>query len=166
MKVLTVILIGFLFISCSSKSDKEVFEDASKYLKEDRIAESIAEYEKLILEFPESQLAPQSISQLAAIYHSKKDPALTEQESLTKADSLFYSIYLKYPESEQAPLGLFMAGFIQANELNEFQRATNTYNAFLEKYSDHDLAVSAKEELENMGLSPEEILRKSIANQD
>jgi hypothetical protein len=34
---------------------------------------------------------------------------------------------------------------------------------FIEKYPDHELAASAKEELENMGLTPEEILQKNLA---
>ena len=37
------------------------------------------------------------------------------------------------------------------------------YNLFLEKYPSHPLAVSAKEELNNMGLTPEEILKQNEA---
>ena len=33
----------------------------------------------------------------------------------------------------------------------------------METFPDHELAASAKEELDNMGLTPEEILRKNIA---
>lgn len=167
MKLISLILLtGFLIISCSGKTDKELFDEAKLYFEENKIAESIAAYEKVITDFPESNFAPQAMNQLAGIYHSKKVQTISEKESLVKADSLFYSIFLKYPESEEAPLGLFMAGFIQANEMGDYQRATSTYNSFLEKYSEHELAVSAKEELENMGLSPEEILRKNLTQQE
>ena len=161
-----LLLIGFILVACSSKSDKQLFDEAAKYFEEDKIPESIAAYEKLATDFPGSELAPKAISQLAGIYHSKKVAALSERESLMKADSLFYSVYLKYPDNEQTPLALFMSGFIQANELSDYQRATDTYNIFLEKYSNHELAVSAREELENIGLSPEEILRKNLAKQE
>jgi len=60
-------------------------------------------------------------------------------------------------------MGLFMAGFVLANELNMYNEATETYNYFIEKFPEHELAASAKEELDNMGLTPEEILRKNIA---
>ncbi|HSL90057.1 MAG TPA: tetratricopeptide repeat protein [Ignavibacteriaceae bacterium] len=167
MKLLSILfLIAFILISCSSKSDKQLFDEAAKYFEEDKIPESIATYEILVEEYPESELAPQAISQVAGIYHSKKVATVSERESLIKADSLFHSVYLKYPNSDHAPLALFMSGFIQANELADYQRATDTYNTFLEVYLEHELAVSAREELENMGLSPEEILRKNLAKQE
>lgn len=167
MKLISLILLtGFILISCSSKTDEELFAEAKLYFEENKIPESIAEYEKVIADFPESKFAPQAMNQLAGIYHSKKVQTISEKEALVKADSLFYSIFLKYPESEEAPLGLFMAGFIQANEMGDYQRATSTYNSFLNKYPQHELAVSAKEELENMGLSPEEILRKNLTQQE
>jgi outer membrane protein assembly factor BamD (BamD/ComL family) len=167
MKLFSLILIlSLVLISCSSKSDKELFADAAKYLEEEKILESVEAYNKVIEDFPESELAPQAMTQLAGIYHGKKVQTLSESESLLKADSIFNSIYLTYPESDEAPLGLFMSGFIQANELEDFQRATVTYNTFLEKYPNHELAVSAKEELENMGLSPEEILKRNLSKQE
>ncbi len=167
MKLLSVfLLVGFVFISCSTKSDQDLFSDAAKFFEEDKIPESIAAYEKVVKDFPESELAPKALTQLAGMYHGKKVQTLSERESLQKADSLFYIIFEKYPTSEEAPLGLFMAGFIQANELGDYQRATSTYNSFLEKYPEHELAVSAKEELDNMGLSPEEILRKNLTQQE
>ncbi|MFO7526110.1 MAG: tetratricopeptide repeat protein [Ignavibacteriaceae bacterium] len=161
-----ILLIGFFMVSCSSKTDKELFAEATKYFEENKIPEAITAYEKIVEDFPKSNLAPQAITQLAGIYHGKKIQTMAETESLAKADSLFYLIYLKYPDSQEAPLGLFMAGFIQANELGDYQRATLTYNSFLEKYPEHELAVSAKEELDNMGLTPEEILRKNLATQE
>lgn len=163
---LFVFLIGILFISCSSKTDKQLFEEAAKNLEEEKIPESINAYQNLINDFPDSDLAPKSFTQLAGIYHSKKLTSLSELESLQIADSLFYTVHIKYPESVEAPLGLFMAGFIQANELGNYQKATETYNKFLVMYPQHELAVSAREELENMGLSPEEILRKNVTSQE
>jgi TolA-binding protein len=70
-------------------------------------------------------------------------------------------VYEKYPDSEEAPKSLFMSGFILANDLMLYDKATSSYNLFLEKYPSHPLAVSAKEELDNMGLSPEEILKRT-----
>ena len=51
-----------------------------------------------------------------------------------------------------------MAGFVEANNLYNFSEATKTYQLFLDKYPTHQLALSAKEELNNMGRSPEDIL--------
>lgn len=167
MKSITLILlVGFIVISCSTKSDRDIFDGATKLLEENKIPESISEFEKIVTDFPESELAAQALIQLAGIYHGKKLPTVSPRVSLEKADSLFYLVYQKYPNSNDAPLGLFMSGFIQANELEDYQKATATYNTFLNKYPDHEMAISAKQELENMGLTPEEILRKNLAKQE
>ena len=50
---------------------------------------------------------------------------------------------------------------LYADDLMKYDEATSSYNLFLEKYPSHPLAVSAKEELDNMGLSPEEILKRT-----
>jgi len=59
-----------------------------------------------------------------------------------------------------------MAGFILANDLNMYNEATEAYNLFMETFPKHELAASAKEELDNMGLTPEEILQKNIAKEE
>jgi hypothetical protein len=43
----------------------------------------------------------------------------------------------------------------------KFDEATKSYKLFLEKYPNDPLAVSAKEELDNMGIPPEEILKRT-----
>jgi hypothetical protein len=53
-----------------------------------------------------------------------------------------------------------MSGFIEANNLHQFDEATKTYRIFLEKYPDHELAESAKQELNTMGQAPDEILKQ------
>ncbi|MCW9065762.1 MAG: hypothetical protein OQJ78_05645, partial [Ignavibacteriaceae bacterium] len=71
-----------------------------------------------------------------------------------------------YPSSEYAPSGLFMAGFISANELNNYEAATIIYQQFLKEYPNNELAASAQAELDNMGLSPEDILKKNMAKEN
>jgi len=141
------------------------------YLLEDiseneSLLKSIELYEKLIKKYPEDVLAPEATVRLAAIYQNKLVKNISENESLLKSVELFKSIYEKHPGSEQAPLGLFMAGFVQSNELQDFEDASETYNLFLKVFPDHELAASAKEELDNMGLTPEEILQKNLARQE
>ncbi len=156
-----------LFVSCSSdKTAEDYYKDAQKYSQERKIPEAVNAYETLLMEFPDDTLAPVATAELAAIYQNKMVKNLSEKESIQKAVELYKSIYQKYPESDEAPMGLFMAGFLQANELKDFNAATETYNFFLEKFPNHELATSAKEELDNMGLSPEEILKKNLAEKD
>ena len=155
-----------LLIGCSNnKSAADLFNDGEAYLEESKIPEAVNSYETLIKEYPDDTLAPDATARLASIYQNKQVKNVSETQSLLKSVELFRSIYDKYPKSEQAPMGLFMAGFVEANELNDYDAATKTYNLFLKTFPDHELATSAKEELDNMGLTPEEILKKNIARE-
>jgi len=155
-----------LLIGCSNKkSAVDLFNDGEAFLNESNIPEAVSSFETLISDYPDDNLAPDATARLASIYQNKQVKNVPETESLMKSIELFRSIYEKYPDSEQAPMGLFMAGFVEANELQNYEAATVTYNLFLKTYPDHELATSAKEELDNMGLTPEEILKKNITRE-
>lgn len=166
MKSILSILILLLVVGCSpKKSDKELFEDAKKNLKEDKISEAVVTFEELVNDNPESKLAPEALSELASIYQNKLVKSLSEKENLEKAVTAFKRIHTEYPKSDYAPSGLFMAGFINANELKNFDEATSIYKQFLQEYPDNELAASAQAELDNMGLTPEEILQNKLAKE-
>lgn len=156
---------ALIFFSCSKTSDKEYMQMASDSAKNGNISEAISFYQNLLEEYPESELAPDAIVQQATLYHGNKINNISPQESLTKAAELFISVSEKYPNSRQAPQSLFMAGFVYANDIKDYNKAKVVYNMFLKKYPDHELAASAKEELNYMGLTAEEILKKKIAAQ-
>jgi len=164
--VLLFIVASFIFFNCSDKkSASELYNDGEKFSGEQNYSEAAKSFEELLTEFPDDTLAPITTAKIASMYQNKLVPNIAEIESFRKAAELFKSIYQKFPDSEQSPTGLFMAGFVEANELNDFDSATKTYNLFIEIYPDHELVVSAKEELENMGLTPEEILQKNLSRQ-
>lgn len=166
MKSIISLIILLLLVGCSSKkSEKELFDEAQKNLKEDKIPEAIMAFEELVSGYSESELAPEALSQLASIYQNKLVKNLSEKENLEKAVTFFKKIHDEYPESSYAPTGLFMAGFINANELKNYKEAAALYNQFLQEYPDDELATSAQSELDNMGLSPEDILKKNMANE-
>jgi TolA-binding protein len=161
-KFLSVVLILFL-VSCS-KSNETEFNRASELLKENKIEEAIEVFEK-IAQSNDSKYSPEALAQLAAIYQGKLSNNISPTESAEKAQFYFRTIYDKYPQSPLAPKALFMSAFILANELNKYEQATKEYNLFLEKFPDNELASSAKQELEYIGLSPDEILKKKMAKQ-
>ena len=164
-KYLFLVFIPLLIISCSKTSDQEYFDQAKKLLDEKKTTEAVTSLEDLVSKYPESEIAPAALVQLAQIYQNQLDKNLKPAESFKKAEKYFMQVYEKYPDSEEAPKALFMSGFILANDLMKYDEATSSYNLFLEKYPSHPLAVSAKEELDNMGLTPEEILKRTEAAQ-
>ncbi len=158
--LLFVFTVGVLFSGCSKKSDVEYMDTAANSVKQNNIPQAVEAYENLIREYPQSPKAPDAMFQLATLYQNKLVKNISEQESLNKAVEIFKNVFDKYPGSQIAPKSLFMAGFILANDIHDFNQATTIFNLFLQKYPNNELAASAKEELNNMGLSPEEILQK------
>ncbi len=158
--LISVLVLSLILIGCSKETDKGYFDKASNDKKTNNMAEAVNNYETLVKEYPKSDLAPEALYQLGLIYQNKLVKTLSEKESLQKSVETYRSVYEKYPQSKRAPMSLFMSGFILANDLNNYDKATETYNLFLQKYPKHELATSAKEELEHMGLSPEQILEK------
>jgi TolA-binding protein len=161
MKKLTLlVLIIIAVVSCSKMNDQDYLNRAESEVKDKKINEAVADLQTLLKEFPESKLAPKALVQLATIYQGQLVKGLTMRESFDKSQKYFKEVYDKYQNSEEAPSALFMSSFILANHLHRFDEATAGYKLFIEKYPDNPLVVSAKDELDNMGLSPEEILKK------
>lgn len=153
-------------VGCSAKkTDKQLFDEAQNFLKQDKVPEAVMAFEMIVNDHSDSEIAPEALSQLAGLYQNKLIKSISERENLEKAIELFKKLHNDYPKTTFAPSGLFMAGFINANELQKYDEATKLYKQFLEEYPEDELAASAKAELDNMGLSPEEILMKNMAKE-
>jgi len=166
ISLLSALILSFIIIGCTKKTDQYYMDLGNTNLQQKNYEAAAAAFSSLVVEYPSSQLAPGAIFNLATIYQNqfiKKDPAngsmLTQEESLHEASDLFRSVYDKYPQNSIAPKALFLSGFILANDLRDFTNATSTFNLFLKQYPDNELAASVKEELDNMGLTPEEIIQ-------
>ena len=159
--ILFLLALSVLLFGCAKKKQAvEYMKEAKAGIEQKKIPETVKAYETLLSQFPDDSLAPIALYQLATLYQNKMVPNFKEIESLEKAVTLFKSVFDKYPESKQAPVSLFMAGFIQGNDLKKYQEATATYTLFLQKYPQSDMAPAAKDEIDNMGLTPEQIIAK------
>jgi len=63
----------------------------------------------------------------------------------------FKNIVHYYPQGKRAAESLFMMGFINANDLKKYDDAKKYYTEFIQKYPKHELAPSARYELDNLG---------------
>jgi TolA-binding protein len=164
MKKLFLLLISGLFlIGCSSKTAEEYKNTAEEHLQNNNIVQAVEAYENLVREYPRSEYTSEALYKLGSLYQSKMISDMTPAQSLEKAADTFRLLQEKHPKDSRAPMALFMAAYIKANELNNYQEATELYNLFLKKYPKHELASSAAQELEIMGLSPDEVLEKKTA---
>ncbi len=77
-----------------------------------------------------------------------------------EAYKTYNDIYENYPDFEKRPEALFMCGFMAENDMKEFDLATEYYQKFLIEFPDHELADDVQFSLNNMGKTPEEIVRQ------
>lgn len=163
---LIFILTLILLFACSSQQDKTLFESAKENIEQTNFVEALNQFEQLVQDYPESKYKPAALFEIGKLYHGGVVKNISQQQSFERAIENYNKVYTDYPDSSFAPNALFMVAFIQANELKQLDAARDTYNLFIEKYPDNEMVISAKEELENLGLSAEEILRKKIAKKD
>lgn len=164
MKKYSYYLIALIFaalINGCGKNNAELWTEAVELQKNNKTEEALKVYQELVDEFPDSYEAPKAMFEIAKINHSKGMKS-SDHAALNKAMENYKKVYENYPSSEEAPKALFMVGFIQSNDLGNFDAARETYKIFIEKYPKHEMSQSAQKEIDNMGLSPEEILRRNL----
>ena len=83
--------------------------------------------------------------------HFDKAQAYMEQQNWMEAEKAFDSLNSKFPNGTFAAKSLFMVGYINANHLNNLDKARQYYGKFLETYPDHDLADDAQYEIDHLG---------------
>ncbi len=89
------------------------------------------------------------LMQAAGVAKTSNDP--------NKAIQLYYMVAEKLPPHAAQANALFMVGFIY-NELGDLTKAKATYEDFLRRYPNNQLAESARMEIKNLGKTPEQIL--------
>lgn len=160
MKSYFVFFTLFLFFYGCGKTEKDQFEEANRLVQEKKYSEAKTAFENVVKEFPAGETAPRAVYEIAKLYQAGLITGVDQTASQQKAVDYFQKVFVDYPKSEIAPSALFMSGFIQANTLGKYNEATITYKKFLEVFPNSELADAAKAELDNMGLSPEEIIAK------
>jgi tetratricopeptide (TPR) repeat protein len=60
----------------------------------------------------------------------------------------------EYPDHHLTPKTLFMIGFTYAEQLNDYRKARDAYNRYLDKYPEGEMAESVRFELETLGMRP------------
>lgn len=59
-----------------------------------------------------------------------------------------------YPDHPITPKTLFLIGFTYAEQLNDYNKARDAYNAYLQMFPDGEMAEAVRIELQTLGLRP------------
>ncbi len=163
LRTIPIIILGLIFTFCSSKNPGELYNSAMKNINEKKYTEAVSELKKIVNENAKSKLEAKAIYKLAKLYHGHAIKSISQNKSLQEAVKYYKLLYKKYPNFEGSAGALFMAGFIQANELQNYKAAKETYNQFIKSYPKSELITSAKEEIKNLGVPPADILKNKIS---
>lgn len=162
-----LIIIVFSMVSCQQEKtvdlekqitdlEKKLYENQSGIIDKKDAANIIHLYKQYVIENPSDEKAPVYLFKAADVsinvFHS--------QQTI----SLFNELLEQYPDYEKAPQALFLKAFTFENYLNQIDSAKVSYELFLQKYPNHSFANDAEVSLNNLGKSPEEIIR-SFKNQ-
>ncbi len=164
VKIILSFVLVFMLAGCSGKNEAGLWKEGKELIKQKKYSEAAASFKSLLDKFPDGEHAADAMFELAKLYQGKVLKNIDEKESLKEAVNYYKKIFEKYPKAKVAPSALFMAGFIEANELGDLEAAKKTYNLYLENFPDGELADDAKIELANLGKSPEEILMEKLKN--
>ncbi|MCE1189171.1 MAG: tetratricopeptide repeat protein [Ignavibacteria bacterium] len=156
-----LVLIALVLIGCSKRSEKNYLDSASEKMRNNDISGCIVEYQKLIQDYPSSLNSLAALDSLIYIYQNGLEKSLSRQAAQQKVVECYSTISKNFPESDQGKVAMFMVGFIQANELQQYDAAKKSYQAFLDKNPNHPMAPAARTELENIGKSAEDILKSA-----
>ena len=116
-------------------------------------------YLQVFNDFQGSPEAGKACLELGKYYQSMLDVNLPKEPSMKKAISYYSTVVDKYSQLPEAETAAFMIAFIQANEFNQQDSAKVSYEAFIKKYPNSKLALSARAELQILGKRPEELIK-------
>lgn len=72
---------------------------------------------------------------------------------------VLYKLVAGKPDFRKNAVALFLQGFIYENALKDYFQARTVYEEFLKKYPDHPLSDDVNYSIQNLGKSPEELIR-------
>ncbi len=114
--------------------------------------EYIAFCQSYALLFPDQPKSASYLNEAAKLASSIRMPKVSV--------ALYQWIYSAFPDSEIAPKARFLEGFTLENELKDLEGAKVAYEGYLADYPNDVFAKDAQILLQNLGVDPEELIRR------
>ena len=160
-RIFVLLSLALMLLSCGEKmSVEKINELESKVFAKDAVlsSENVIQLVDAYLLFakqnPNDQQTPEFLFKAldVAVGINAEGP----QKAIDIADILIE----KYPDFEMTQMAMFVKGFVYENMIGDLQNAEMTYRQFIEKYPNSPIVEDVKATLENLGLTPEELIRK------
>ena len=160
--LLILVLIIVVLSGCSPSREKSVktitgletrlFSPAATGFDKVKADSLLSAYESFMKHFPEDSLTVKITFKAANLSMNMGDG--------TKAIELFDKFIEKYPDNPKAAVSLFFKAYIYENQIKNLDKAKEIYLQFIEKYPEGDFTNDAQIALQNLGKSPEQMVRE------
>ena len=147
-----------LLIGCTKMTEDELWQKVDQSRASGNSDSTIQMCQAILKEYPEGKNASAAMYLIAETYQNSKHDY--------HAAVYYYSAFVKkYPDLNSTPVAMFITAFIYNNNLQMFDSARVAYENFIAKFPNHELAASAKFEIDNLGKTPDEIIgvKKELA---
>ena len=160
-RIFVLLLVTAMMLSCGEKmSVEKINELEAKVLSEDAVVtkENVVQLVDAYTLFAEQN--PNDAQSPDFLFKALDIAVGVNAEGPEKAVKIADVLIEKYPDFEMTPMAMFIKGFVYENMIGDLQNAEKTYRQFIEKYPENPMLEDVKSTLENLGLSPEELIRK------
>jgi len=140
-------------LSNIAKAEKDLYPGGDKFTFDSKKALNLVQaYEAFVTANPTDNASADYLFKSAEIYRSLKD--------FKKSNECYEKIISQFPSYEKAAHSLFLMGFCYENDLKQLDKAKALYQKFLNQYPEHELRDDVEFSLNNIGKSPEEIIKQ------
>ena len=148
---LLLIVSFFILSACGGRPTVEQrLTQAEKYRQSRQWRRAVDIYESLLREQGDRSHGPRIRYDLAMTYvHAGTDTGVPA--AFGRAIHHWRRLVEETPDHPRVTNARFMIAYCYANHLKEYERAKQAYETFLKLYPDHELAASAKWELDHLG---------------
>lgn len=138
--------------SAIEEMEKTLFSGENITLDRAKANELIKAYISFADEFPDADETPEFLFKAGDMSMNLKMPQ--------KAIQVFDRVLKNYPDYEKAAQCLFLKGYVYENEIGDLNAAKKIYEDFIAKYPDDEFADDAAVSIQNLGKSPEELIKE------
>jgi hypothetical protein len=133
------------------KTEAQLFnEDQS--VNKDNVELMIETYCKFAEQNPDSEMAPEYLFRALEISMNFRE----SDQSLALGDKLIK----RYPTFEKIPVALFMEATFVYEPNGDLGKAREIYEKIIKDYPDNEFVPSAEQAIENLGKTPEELIKE------
>ena len=163
-KLSLVLLIALIFVGCSSNDPAKRIEKLEKQafstegaINPEVASDLVSAYCDFADANPNDAMAPEYLFKAVDVSMNLNEP----QRTIFIIDKLVE----EYPDFPRAQAALFVKAFIFETRYNNLEMAKKIYEQYLEMYPDGEFADDCRASIENLGLSPEELVKKFEAQE-